>query len=168
VGHGSPEGSSASTGSGASSGRRGVPAAAAAALDASWLLVFVAIGRTSHTEGLTVPGVLRTVWPFWVGLLVGWLVARAWRRPAALVPTGVLVWPVCVATAMVLRAVSGQGVAGAFIGVALAFVGLGLLGWRALARLSPGAARRPAADRTPLDHRAHDDVAGGQGWDDPV
>jgi len=37
--------------------------------------------------------------------------------------------------------VSGQGVAGAFIGVALAFVGLGLLGWRAVA----GAVRRVRA-----------------------
>jgi hypothetical protein len=108
-----------------------------AALDAGWLLVFVVIGRTSHTEGLTVPGVLRTVWPFWVGLLIGWLVSRAWRAPAALVPTGVVVWPVCVAAAMALRELSGQGVAAAFIGVALAFVGLGLLGWRALAHLVP-------------------------------
>ncbi len=108
-----------------------------AALDAGWLLVFVVIGRTSHTEGLTFPGVLRTVWPFWVGLLIGWLVSRAWRAPAALVPTGVVVWPVCVAAAMALRELSGQGVAAAFIGVALAFVGLGLLGWRALAHLVP-------------------------------
>jgi FtsH-binding integral membrane protein len=108
-----------------------------AAFDAGWLLVFVLIGRTSHTEGLTVPGVLRTVWPFWVGLLIGWMVSRAWRAPAALIPTGVVVWPACVAAAMALRALSGQGVAAAFIGVALAFVGLGLLGWRALAHLVP-------------------------------
>jgi hypothetical protein len=123
----------------------------AAALDASWLVVFVLLGRTSHTEGLTVPGVLRTVWPFWVGLLAGWLVARAWRRPAALVPTGVVVWPVCVAVAMALRALSGQGTAAAFLGVAAAFVGLGLLGWRGLARMVPSgpgdrATRTPSTD----------------------
>jgi Protein of unknown function (DUF3054) len=105
------------------------------AIDATWLLVFVLLGRTSHTEGLGVPGILRTVWPFWVGLLAGWLVARAWERPAALVPTGVVVWPVTVAVAMGFRLVAGQGVAGAFIGVAVAFVGLGLLGWRAMAAL---------------------------------
>ena len=114
-----------------------MPAPVAAALDGTWLLVFVLLGRTSHTEGLTLPGVLRTLWPFLVGLAVGWLVARAWRRPAALVPTGLIIWPMCVAVAMALRAVSGQGTAGAFIGVALAFVGLGLLGWRALAQLVP-------------------------------
>ena len=61
--------------------------------------------------------------------------SRAWRAPAALVPTGAVVWPVCVAVGMVLRVASGQGVVPAFVGVALAFVGLGLLGWRALALL---------------------------------
>jgi hypothetical protein len=107
-----------------------VPAAVA---DVVWVLIFVLIGRSSHTEGESVAGIARTTWPFLVGLAVGWAAVGAWRRPAAVVPTGVVVWPVCVAVAMVLRAVSGQGVAGAFILVALAFVGLGLLGWRALA-----------------------------------
>jgi len=110
-------------------------------LDAAWIAAFVLIGRSSHTEGITLPGFLRTVWPFWVGLVLGWLVVRAWGRPSALLPTGVVVWPVCVASAMVLRAVSGQGVAAAFIVVALAFVGLGLLGWRALAHLLPSTRR---------------------------
>jgi len=108
-----------------------------ALLDVAWVVIFVLLGRTSHTEGLTVPGIARTAWPFLVGLAVGWLVARAWLRPSALVPTGVAVWPACVAVAMVLRLVSGQGAAVAFVFVALAFVGLGLLGWRALALLLP-------------------------------
>ena len=116
-----------------------------AVLDATWLVVFVLLGRTSHTEGLGVPGILRTLWPFWVGLLIGWLVARAWRRPSALVPTAVVVWPVCVAVAMALRAVSGQGTAAAFIGVALVFVGLGLLGWRTLALWLPARSTGPHA-----------------------
>ena len=107
--------------------------AVSAALDAGWLVIFVLLGRTSHTEGITVAGTARTAWPFLVGLAVGWGVARAWRRPAAVRPTGVVVWPVCVAAAMLLRLASGQGVVAAFVGVALAFVGLGLLGWRLLA-----------------------------------
>jgi len=109
----------------------------AALLDVAWVLVFVVLGRTSHTEGLTPAGIARTAWPFLGGLAVGWIVGRAWRSPAALVPTGVVVWPVCVAVAMVLRLASGQGVVVAFVLVALAFVGLGLLGWRALALLLP-------------------------------
>jgi hypothetical protein len=38
---------------------------------------------------------------------------------------------------MILRVVSGQGTAAAFIVVALAFLGLFLLGWRLAAQLSP-------------------------------
>ena len=102
----------------------------AAFLDVGWVLLFVAIGRNSHTEGVTLAGGAETAWPFLVGLALGWAVIRAWHRPAALVPTGVVVWLVCVGTAMALRLVSGQGAAGAFIVVALAFVGLGLVGWR--------------------------------------
>jgi hypothetical protein len=37
---------------------------------------------------------------------------------------------------MVLRVVAGQGTAAAFIVVALAFLGLFLLGWRLLTRLA--------------------------------
>jgi FtsH-binding integral membrane protein len=115
------------------------------AFDVSWLCVFVLLGRTSHTEGLALSGFLRTGWPFWVGLLAGWRHARATSQPAALVPTALVVWPTCVAVAMVLRAVSGQGVASAFLGVAVAFVGLGLLGWRALAQLRPKSGGRVAS-----------------------
>jgi hypothetical protein len=105
--------------------------ASAAAADVAWLVVFVVIGRSSHAEGESLAGVARILWPFLVGLGLGWAAARAWRRPAPVIPTALAVWPVCVAAAMALRAVSGQGVAPAFIAVALAFVGLGLLGWRA-------------------------------------
>jgi hypothetical protein len=115
----------------------------AASADVAWLAAFVLLGRSSHAEGESLAGVVRTLWPFLAGLALGWAVARAWREPATVVPTGVVVWPVCVGAAMALRAASGQGVAVAFIGVALAFVGLGLLGWRAvtglvLRRRSPG------------------------------
>ena len=38
---------------------------------------------------------------------------------------------------MLLRVLAGQGTAPAFIGVALAFLGLFLLGWRAMAAALP-------------------------------
>ena len=44
-------------------------------------------------------------------------------------------WLGAVVLGMVFRVVSGQGTAPAFIGVALAFLGLFLLGWRLLGRL---------------------------------
>ena len=45
-------------------------------------------------------------------------------------------WLGAVALGMLFRVVSGQGTAPAFIGVALAFLGLFLLGWRLLGRLA--------------------------------
>ncbi|MFY9933908.1 MAG: DUF3054 domain-containing protein [Streptosporangiaceae bacterium] len=111
----------------------------AAALDAACVLLFVVIGRASHAKGETLAGIASTAWPFLAGLALGWLAARAWRRPLGLVPAGVGAWLGTVALGMVLRVVSGQGTAFAFVLVALAFLGLFLLGWRALAKAVSGA-----------------------------
>ena len=105
-------------------------------LDVCCVLVFVAIGRASHTEGETVAGILSTGWPFLCGLAAGWVFSRAWRHPLALRPAGLAVWLSTAALGMVLRVVSGQGTAVAFVVVALAFLGLFLLGWRLIWRLA--------------------------------
>lgn len=120
----------------------------AAVLDAGCVLVFVAIGRSVHSGGLSVAGMAHTAWPFLVGAGTGWLVARAWRYPAAFVPSGVVIWLACVALGMALRVVAGQGTAVAFIVVALAFLGAAILGWRALAHLGSVGRRRMAASRS--------------------
>jgi hypothetical protein len=109
----------------------------AAVLDVAAVLVFVIIGRANHGHGETVSGVASTAWPFLAGLAVGWLAALAWRRPAALVPSGLAAWLGTVVVGMVLRVVAGQGTAFSFIIVALCFLALFLLGWRLLARYVP-------------------------------
>jgi Protein of unknown function (DUF3054) len=101
--------------------------------DVALVLAFVVIGRASHHAGGGFAGLLSTSWPFLTGLAVGEVAVRAWRRPAALAPTGVAVWLSTVAVGMTLRVIAGQGTVPAFIGVALAFLGLFLLGWRAAA-----------------------------------
>jgi len=106
--------------------------AASAALDIGCVLAFVIIGRASHEKGETLAGIASTSWPFLAGLAIGWLASRAWRRPGVLAPAGVSAWLCTVAFGMAARVVSGQGTAFAFILVALAFLGLFLLGWRAL------------------------------------
>ncbi|WP_433477512.1 DUF3054 domain-containing protein [Spirillospora sp. CA-142024] len=106
----------------------------AAVLDVLCVLVFVAIGRASHEEAASLGGFATTAWPFLSGLAVGWASWRVWRRPEKVVPAGVGVWVTTVALGMVLRAVSGQGTAGAFVIVASVFLGLVLLGWRLVAR----------------------------------
>jgi hypothetical protein len=106
------------------------------AVDALCVLMFCSVGRRSHAEGLTVTGVAGTAWPFLAGAGIGWLVSRGWRRPLALIPTGVTVWLCTVAVGMVLRKVNSQGVAVSFIIVASLATAALLLGWRAVARLA--------------------------------
>ena len=103
-------------------------------LDCCCVLAFVIIGRDSHTKGESLAGIASTSWPFLCGLGAGWAASRAWRRPLALRPAGLAVWLCTVALGMILRVVSGQGTAVAFIFVALAFLGLFLLGWRVIGR----------------------------------
>ena len=102
-------------------------------LDLCCVAAFVLIGRAGHSEGETVSGVARTAWPFLVGLAIGWVAARGWRQPVSVLRAGTTVWIVTVVVGMALRAVFGQGVAATFVPVALAFLGLFMLGWRAVA-----------------------------------
>lgn len=111
---------------------RGVPVWAAAVLDVVLVLAFVLIGRGSHGENV-LAGALVTFWPFLVGLAVGWIACLAWRRPAALWPTGVVVWAATLVLGMLLRVVSSQGIAVSFVIVAGVVLAVFLIGWRAIA-----------------------------------
>jgi hypothetical protein len=104
-------------------------------VDCCCVLAFVIIGRASHADGVSVSGIASTAWPFLAGLGIGWLATRAWRRPLALSPAGLGAWLGAAGLGMVLRVLAGQGTAAAFVGVALAFLGLFLLGWRLVLRL---------------------------------
>lgn len=94
------------------------------------VLVFCAVGRRSHAEGISMAGVTSTAWPFLAGTVVGWLASRAWRQPTAVVPTGVIVWICTVVVGMLLRKASSAGVAASFIVVAASVTAVLLLGWR--------------------------------------
>jgi hypothetical protein len=107
----------------------------ALAADIVCVLVFCTIGRRSHAEGLTVAGIAETAWPFLSGTLLGWALSRGWRRPVAVVPTGVVVWLCTVVVGMLLRKASSQGVAPSFVAVASIVTALLLLGWRVAAAL---------------------------------
>ncbi|SPM29189.1 DUF3054 domain-containing protein [Mycobacterium terramassiliense] len=100
------------------------------------VLVFCAVGRRSHDEGLNLGGVATTAWPFLSGTVIGWLVSRAWRRPTAVAPTGVIVWLCTVVVGMLLRKASSAGVAASFVVVAASVTAVLLLGWRAVAGLA--------------------------------
>jgi Protein of unknown function (DUF3054) len=120
----------------------------AAVLDVVCILVFVGIGRSVHTDGVTAAGMASTAWPFLTGAALGWAATKAWRRPTAIVPSGIAIWLSCVVLGMVLRVVSGQGTAVGFVIVALAFLGATMLGWRASLHL--GALLRARSPRREL------------------
>ncbi|NBQ41849.1 MAG: DUF3054 domain-containing protein, partial [Mycobacteriaceae bacterium] len=55
---------------------------------------------------------------------------RGWRRPAAVVPTGLTVWVCAVVVGMLVRRGTAEGTALAFVVVATLSIGLLVLGWR--------------------------------------
>ncbi len=116
--------------------RRGLAWLAWLATDIIGVLAFCAVGRRSHAEGVTITGVATTAWPFLTGTLVGWLASRGWRGPAAVVPTGLVVWLCTVVVGMLLRKASSASVAASFVVVASSVTAVLLLGWRAAVGLS--------------------------------
>jgi Protein of unknown function (DUF3054) len=125
-------------------------------LDCCCVLAFVIIGRASHSRGESLGGIASTAWPFLAGLSGGWLGTRAWRRPLAVVPAGLGAWLGAAGLGMALRVAAGQGTAAAFVLVALAFLGLFLLGWRLVVRLVASGADR---DRGGADVEAVSDAS---------
>ncbi|MDX5311081.1 MAG: DUF3054 domain-containing protein, partial [Rhodococcus sp. (in: high G+C Gram-positive bacteria)] len=103
------------------------------------VIVFAALGRASHDEGVDLVGLASTAWPFLAGLTAGWIATAALYKekfdPWLVVPTGVLAWLSTVVVGMLLRVVTGQGTAGSFIVVASIVLAVFLLGWRLLAGL---------------------------------
>ena len=98
------------------------------------ILTFATVGRLSHAEELSLPGVIGVAWPFLVGGAVGTLVGLTWRRPSAL-SSGAWVWFGAVAGGMLLRWATGGGVQPSFVIVAGVVLAVFLLGWRLLHRL---------------------------------
>jgi hypothetical protein len=108
-------------------------AALAAAFDVVLVFVFVVIGRRSHGERLTLLGTAETWWPFLVGLTVGWLVTRAWRRPLGVVVPGLPLWISTVVIGLLLRLATGHTAQLPFVIVTIVVLAAFLVGWRALA-----------------------------------
>ncbi|MFF3063055.1 DUF3054 domain-containing protein [Oerskovia sp. NPDC057915] len=109
--------------------------ALAVVLDVVAVLAFAAGGRATHSADSPLTAVLTIAWPFLVGLAVGWVVLRAWRRPLAAWPTGLVLWVTTWVVGMALRAATGEGLATAFLVVSAAFLLATLVGWRLVALL---------------------------------
>ncbi|NGN92865.1 DUF3054 domain-containing protein [Nocardioides sp. KC13] len=105
-------------------------AVAAFAADVFFVLLFAYAGRQSHDSGPALV-VLRIAWPFLVGLVVAWAVVAGRRWSAVRTwPAGVVVWLGTYVIGMMLRGLTGEGLAPAFLVVSILFLGLTLIGWR--------------------------------------
>lgn len=105
-------------------------------LDLVCVLVFAVAGKGSHEAGRSEWVVLLIVWPFAVGVLAAHAVLLARGRSARPVrPAGVAVLATTYVLGMVLRVVSGRGIAVGFLVVAAVFLAVTMLGWRAVADL---------------------------------
>jgi hypothetical protein len=101
----------------------------AATVDVVAVLVFAAIGRSAHAEGVTAWGVLGTAAPFLLGLFVGWLAGRVWRAPSGLA-MGTAALAGTVVVGLCVRAAFTHRLPVTFVLVAAVSLAVFLLGWR--------------------------------------
>lgn len=134
-----------SVGTSGSSKRWSRTAVWALAADAALVLLFAGVGRGSHAREASVLGLLETAWPFLLGLAVTWISARVSQHPIAPVKSGLSVWIGTVAIGLLLRAITGAGVALSFVLVATGTLAILLIGWRLLAALFVRLRRRATA-----------------------
>ena len=106
--------------------------AAALVADLVAVLVFAAIGRRSHTEGLDLDGVAATAAPFLAGLLVGWAAGRLWRDPSRPV-AGLWAAGGAAVIGLALRGVVTGRLPATFVLVATVSLMILIVGWRLIA-----------------------------------
>lgn len=105
-------------------------------VDALLVVVFAVLGARTHHEGsLGVGTVADVAWPFLAALALAHLLLATLRRSPVTLTSGLVVWVTTVVVGMVLRRLTGDGTALAFVLVATGFNLATLLGWRLVALL---------------------------------
>ena len=100
------------------------------------VLVFAAAGKGTHEASDSEWVVLAIVWPYALSVVLAHtgLLLRG-RQTRRVWPEGAVVLAVTYVLGTVLRLVSGRGIAVGFLVVAVVFLALTMLGWRAILRL---------------------------------
>lgn len=105
--------------------------------DLACVLALAVGGKNSHDASGSAWVVLTIMWPFAVaaGLAHAWLASRG--RPTRQVwPEGAIVLAATYVLGMLLRVISGRGVAPGFLVVAAIFLAVTMLGWRGVVLLA--------------------------------
>lgn len=115
------------------------------AVDVVAIVLFALLGRRNHGEESTLAGVIVVAGPFLIAWTLAWFVTKLHEAPGS---TGEALRALIVAlpVALVLRVVTDRGIAPAFILVAVVFLGVVLVGRRALVAWF-GSRRRPPAEQ---------------------
>ncbi|WP_313280348.1 DUF3054 domain-containing protein [Timonella senegalensis] len=110
-----------------------------ALLDIAVVMIFAASGRSTHDEQNTLVGVFGTALPFLLALAIAWVTTRQWSFTTKGSARALLVWPAAILLALItwagglgLRVLLGDTISGGFPLVALGFLTLCLVGWRAI------------------------------------
>lgn len=119
------------------------------AADLACVLALAVGGKSSHEAGESDWVLLVIAWPFAVaaGLTHAWLVSRG-RRTERAWTEGATVVAATYLLGMLLRVISGRGLAPGFLVVAGLFLAATMLGWRAAVQLA-GVTRRRRPSRRP-------------------
>jgi hypothetical protein len=105
--------------------------------DLACVLALAVGGKWSHDASESDWLVLAIMWPYAVaaGLAHAWLASRG-RQTRQAWPEGATVLVVTYALGMLLRTISGRGVAPGFLVVAAIFLAVTMLGWRGVVQLT--------------------------------
>lgn len=107
------------------------------------VLVFAIAGKSSHEASDPGSVVLAIMWPFALSVVIAHAgLLMGGRQSRRVWPEGVLVLSATYVLGMLLRVVSGRGIAVGFLVVAVLFLALAMLGWRSIlafaaSRLTP-------------------------------
>ena len=112
-----------------------LPGIWAGIVDLTLCFVFAAAGRLSHSESLAFGQLFATWWPFAIAAAFGWVTCYALSVRIASIGGGIVTTVLCLALGMLLRWLSGQGIAAGFIAVAGIVLTVLLLGWRVFATI---------------------------------
>lgn len=104
-------------------------------IDVALVVLFAALGRSSHAREATILGLWQTAWPFLLGLLVMWISARIAKHPLSPVYSGLSLWIGTVFIGLAVRALTAGVPALPFMIVATLVLGAFLVGWRLVAQL---------------------------------
>lgn len=103
----------------------------AIALDLVAIALFALLARAAHQSEdmpFNFQGWLSTVWPFALGVVLGWLITRKDK--------GVIIWLVTVVTGLIIWGIRNQAIPHwSFVIVATVMSALLMLGWRGIAKL---------------------------------